>query len=167
MARTYECPKCGESMSNHSLKQSMVIHCRKPANTACLEMLSGSSDLRRMEWARLASEDECVTNKFCPFCGEDLGTSGDMVRHFQSPGNAECLQYAENSGDDRLIEIFEQVTTEVPTRTCPCCHKQFPRSNFGHKFQNRIKATKNIACLNFARNFTDPLVFKCYNKVSQ
>jgi len=152
MARTYECPNCGESMSNHSLKQSMVVHCRKPANTGCLEMLSESGDQRQMEWARLASEDECVTDKFCPFWGEDLGTSGDMVRHFQSPGNAECLQYAENSGDHRLD---------------PCCHKQFPRSNFCHKFQNHIKATKNIACLNFARNFTDPLVFKCYNKVSQ
>jgi len=140
----------------------MVAHCRKPANKVCLEMLSESGDLRHMEWARLASDDEYVPDKLCPCCGADLVTSGDIKRHLRKPGNAACLHHAENSGDERMMNAFEMVTTGEPTRPCPCCHTQFPRSNYSCRFQNHIKATKNIACLIFVSKSTDPSVLKCY-----
>jgi len=140
------------------------------ADKACLEMLSESDDQRqpRMEWARLASDDAYDPATLCLSCGTNLGT-GRMIKHLHKFGNAECLHYAENSGDERWLKAFELVTAEASTRPSPSCHTRFPRSNFSFMHQQHIKATKNVACMNFqvARKSTDPSVLKCYNNVSQ
>ena len=52
--RPCEYPACGESMAMAYLKRDIVLHCRKPANKTCLDMLSQSGNVWRMEWARLA-----------------------------------------------------------------------------------------------------------------
>jgi len=81
-AKLYECPQCGESMKLAHRKRDMVIHCRKPDNKACLDMVSESGDLQQMEWIRrLASEDHC------PCCEQDLGIIGNMSRHLEKPDN--------------------------------------------------------------------------------
>ena len=97
-------------------KRDMVIHCRKPDNKACLDMVSESGDLQQMEWIRrLASEDHC------PCCEQDLGIVGNMSSHLEKPDNATCLQYTGKSGNQELAKIFEKLTAEGLILACPCC----------------------------------------------
>ena len=79
-----------------------------------------------------------------------------------------------NDDDDEAVESTKELRVrelhqaqEEATLPCPYCHKQFPRSQFGQKFEEHIRAVKNRACLNFARNSTDPRISKSYIKVSE
>ena len=127
-------------------------------------MFSASGDVQEMEWARLASQSEYAETKCCPCCGEDLGSRGHMSRHLEKPNNATCLQYAGKSGDPKLRKIFEMLASFWLTLACPCCRKQFPRSQFTAIFKRHIMSAKNIACLKAASKFKDPVVLEIHNK---
>jgi len=79
-------------MKRGHLKRDIVIHIRHPANKECLEMFSGSGDVREMEWARLASQSEYAENICCPYCEKDVGHlgPGSMSVHLEKPENATC-----------------------------------------------------------------------------
>ena len=139
-AQRYKCRQCGKSFIVGHLKRDIVIHIRHPANKKCLDMFSESGDVREMESIRLASQSELAASSSlkCPCCEEDL-TRTSMLRHLETPDNANFKQYAGKSGDPKLKEIFDKLTTEALTLGCPCCRRQFPRSRFASEFKQHIK----------------------------
>jgi len=64
----------------------------------------------------------------------------------------------------KLKKIFDELTAGELTLACPCCRKQFSRSEFTSDFKKHIKAAKNIACLKVASKSKDPVVLEIYNK---